>query len=169
MTCAVVRFARRKASWELPDAASIRDVEFKTREGEVDLRPSVYDIDDSDLTKAFAEHAAAAPIDPPGSALGVDLAGLEMTLDPTAGNDRFAFTRAHHREIKLESVEQLDTLIDLARVEREKRSRPVLKANVYKYVTECLQAGDPERSDLAGSAAARHWLRGVLKKVSGAK
>ena len=47
MTCAVVRFARRKASWELPDAASIRDVEFKTREGEVDLRPSVYDIDDS--------------------------------------------------------------------------------------------------------------------------
>ena len=80
MTQVVIRFAKRKAAWETADPAEIREVEFKDKDGRYDLRPSVYEIDRQQAVRAFAEHAAAAPIDPPGTALGIDLRGVPFKV-----------------------------------------------------------------------------------------
>lgn len=68
----IIRFAKRKAAWEETSAEVIRDIEFRRKDGEYDLRPSVYCIDGRESVRCFAEHAAAAPIEMPASALGLD-------------------------------------------------------------------------------------------------
>ncbi len=127
MSGLVVRFARRKAAWEAADAAEIREIEFKDKDGKYDFRPSVYEVAEEQLVRAFAEHAAAAPIDPPGSALGIDLSGVRFKVEPQFGSDTFSFTRNRHREIVLSSRSDLDEVIELACRELESRRRDVAK------------------------------------------
>lgn len=159
MTRVVVRFAKRKAAWETADAAQIREVEFKDKDGRYDLRPSVYEVEQDQVVRAFAEHAAAAPIDPPGSALGVDLRGVRFKLEAEPGNDKFAFTRDQHREIALSSPADLDEVIELACRELAIRRADITKASVYKYVSERLEAQDKEWLDLLESPDAKDWLK----------
>lgn len=159
MTQVVVRFAKRKAAWETADAAHIRDVEFKDKDGRYDLRPSVYKVEQHQVVQAFAEHAAAAPIDPPGSALGVDFRGVRFKLEPEPGNDKFAFTRDQHLEIALSSKAELDEVIEFACRELTTRRTEIAKASVYKYVSERLEAQDKEWLDLVESPDAKDWLK----------
>ena len=167
MTRVIVRFAKRKAAWEGADATQIREVEFRDKNGEYDLRPSVYDIDQVDLVRAFAEHAAAAPIDPPGSALSIDFLGVESPLSQQPGNDKFAFTRDRHRELTLSTRAELDAAIEFVCSNLSERTRDTSKASVYAYVSERLEANDSEWVDLADSIAAKDWLRRLNSKRSG--
>lgn len=164
MTRVVVRFARRKAAWETSDPVQIREVEFKDRDGRYDLRPSVYEVETDHVVRAFAEHAAAAPIDPPGSALGVDLRGVRFKLEAEPGNDKFTFTREQHREIALSSLAELDEVIELACRELKTRRTDITKESVYKYVGERLDAQDKEWLDLLESPNAKDWLKKLNAK-----
>lgn len=159
MTRLVVRFAKRKAAWEEANARQIREVEFRDKNGEYDLRPSVYEIEDADLVRAFAEHAAAAPIDPPGSALSIDFLGVRSRLDQQPGNDKFAFTRDRHRELALSTPAELDAAIELVCTDLSARKRATSRSSVYQYVSGRLDANDSEWIDVAESIAAKDWLK----------
>ncbi len=163
----VVRFAKRKAAWETGDATHIREVEFKDKDGEYDLRPSVYEVDRGEVVRTFAEHAAAAPIDPPGSALGIDLRDLRFPLEPELGNDKFAFTRDRHREMALSSRAELDELIAHACKDLAVRKVEITKTSVYEYVSERLEALDKEWLDVLGSVGAKGWLKKLDAKRQG--
>jgi hypothetical protein len=159
VTPVVVRFAKRKAAWETADATNIRDVEFKNRDGDYDLRPSVYEVEEGQLVQAFAEHAGAAPIEPPRSTLSINLRGSRFALERTPGKDRFAFTRQQHREISLSTMEELDELIHFACQDLVARSSEISKASVCKYVSEQLATQDKEWIDLLDSPDAKEWLK----------
>lgn len=169
MSGVVVRFAKRKAAWEAADASVIREVEFKNRDGQYDLRPSVYEVGEEHLVQAFAEHAAAAPIDPPGSALGIDLTGAPFELKPEPGSDKFSFTRDRHREFALSSASELDLVIVHACRDLTSRRREIPRASVYKYVSERLEADDEEWTSLLDSTAAKDWLRKLAAKRAATK
>ncbi len=164
MTGLVVRFAKRKAAWENPDAATIREVEFKDKNGQYDLRPSTYAVSEEQIVQAFAEHAAAAPIDPPGSALGIDLSGVRFKVEAELGSNKFSFTRDRHREVVLSSTAELDEIIELACREFKRRRRDITKASVYKYVSDRLAANDKEWTDLLESPDAKGWLKTLATK-----
>lgn len=166
----VVRFAKRKAAWETADAAQIREVEFKDKDGKYDLRPSVYAIGKEQVVRTFAEHAAAAPIDPPGSALAIDFRGVRFKLDEEPGNIQFTFTRERHRDIALSTQTELDELIELACKDLATRKFEIAKASVYEYVYERLELEDKEWLDLLESGAAKDWLKKLdAKRKAGAK
>jgi hypothetical protein len=160
----IIRFARRKAAWESTDAAEIRKVEFTNKNGELDLRPSVYDVDASEVIRTFAEHAAAAPIDPPGSALGVDMSGIRLELNNEPGNKRFAFTRERHREIVVETEAAIEQLISSVLATLASRLHSIPKAEVYAYVASRFQVADDEWVELSESTAAKEWLRTLAIK-----
>jgi hypothetical protein len=162
---------KRKAAWEATDAREIREVEFKTKDGQYDLRPSVYEIEEEELVQAFAEHAAAAPIDPPGSALGIDFFGVRSKVESALGNDKFSFIRAQHREIALSSASELDEVIELARRELSSRRRDIPKASVYTYVSERLAANDRSGRDSSNhqepKSGSRSWLPSAWRPGNG--
>lgn len=68
----LIRFARRLSSWESETGDDdLLQTEFWDRNrGQPDLRPSVYEIEPTDVVRAFAEHATA--FNPPASSGGVD-------------------------------------------------------------------------------------------------
>ena len=107
----IIRFAKRKAAWEETSAEVIRDIEFRRKDGEYDLRPSVYCIDGRESVRCFAEHAAAAPIEMPASALGLDFTDTKLSLANTPGSSKFKFIEQCHREIIAESATDLCGLI----------------------------------------------------------
>jgi hypothetical protein len=162
----VVRFAKRKAVWETADPIQIRDVEFRDKNGEYDLRPSAYEVEEEDIVRTFAEHAAAAPIDPPGSALSIDFEGINVKIEHRPGNDQFAFTRDRHREIVLSTRVDLEAAIQVVCANLTMRKKETSKASVYEYVSGRLEANDNEWLDLAESTSAKDWLKKLYAKRS---
>lgn len=163
MSAVIVRFAKRKAAWETPDITEIRNVEFRTRDGEYDLRPSVYEVEEEQVVQTFAEHAAAAPIEPPGSALGIDFSGVRFKLEVQPGNDKFAFTCACHREFVLATIADLDEIITFACRDLTKRRREIAKDSVTNYVTARLEADDEEWTELLDPPTSK-WLQRLAAK-----
>jgi len=161
----VLRFAKRRASWEEPTAAGVREIEFTNRKtGVVDLRPSVYAVDEGEVLRAYAEHAAAAPIDPEAAPLGIDLGGMKLRVEASDGSIKFQLTRTRHAEIVVEDVAALDALIDIARTELPARSRNLKKADVRKFVQEKLAAGNEEWSRLAEEPTCKDWVKKLRPK-----
>jgi hypothetical protein len=114
LSAVLVRFARRLANWEqLLPVEQLQEREFRTRDGGPDLRPSVYEVSLSgeELVRAYAEHAAG--IDPPRTALGIDVTepARERKVEPTPGSPSFTFIRERHREIELRDVGELHAFI----------------------------------------------------------
>ena len=159
-----MRFAKRKAAWETADLGQIRDVEFKDKDGDYDLRPSVYEIDEKQIVQAFAEHAATAPIDPPRSALGIDFSGVQFPLLRKPGGKRFALIREQHREVELDSQSDLEDMIATVCRDLSARRRDVPKSAVYKYVGGQLEAADHEWIDIAESVDAKDWLKRIAER-----
>jgi len=166
VTRLLIRFAKRKAAWEEANATQIREVEFRDKNGdyEYDLRPSVYEIEAEEIVRAFAEHAAAASIDPPGSALSIDFQGVSFKIEREPGNDRFAFTRDRHRELALLTRAELDAAIEFVCRDLSSRRKETSKSSVYQYVSARLEANDHEWLDLAESVAAKDWLKRLYAK-----
>jgi len=155
----LVRFARRLANWEeeLP-VEELQKREFKARNGGPDLRPSVYELDPAQThrVRAYAEHAVG--LDPPATALGLDLTEPQRPIDPTAGSPRFQFIRERHREIVLEDAGALHAFIREILVNLGERKHQVTRQEVVAYVRERLQAADEEWTLAAGERDAKAWL-----------
>lgn len=148
----LVRFAKRRTAWE-PNVTltELLEVEFKQKNGQVDLCPSTYRIDPHQLVQAYAEHAASAPISPPSSppALGIDAQNTLFRATPCAGKSRFAFTRDAHHEVILGDRADLERFVELLRAEASSRCHAIAKADVLAYVRGRLAAVDPEWQQVA--------------------
>ncbi len=154
----LIRFARRLSSWEAEtgDDDLVKTEFWDRNRGQPDLRPSVYEIDASEVIRAFAEHATA--FNPPGSAGGVDLGGMGRPVDTTPGETGFSFTMESHRELVLTDKEDLLALVRQVRGSLAERIHRVSKAQVRDYARARLLSGDEEWERAKGAADAQEWL-----------
>ncbi len=157
------RFAKRRAAWESGNPTEIREVEFKSRDGGADLRPSVYQVDDPELVRTYAEHAAAAPLrDPPTTTRCLDLEGTSDEISDEPGNSWFRFSRERHREIVFSGTDALEEMIRIV-VRDAARHRDVKKADILQYARDRFAEKDVEWQALKESDRAPSWV----KKASG--
>jgi hypothetical protein len=139
----LIRFSKRLAVWEPGHTPEeIQHSEFRKKDGAVDLRPSVYEIQNSEVVRAFAEHATV--ISPPSSSAGIDLGGLGSEVKSTPGSTGFAFTTSAHRELSLRNKEDLFNLIGNALAGLSSRLHHVTRAQIMTYAKARLAAIDPE-------------------------
>ena len=119
-----------------------------SRDGAVDLRPSVYVLDaDPDaigalVVRIHAEHTASF-LRPPNVAAGVDFDGVgEPHLEPSPGETRFRFANERHHELLLDDENALRKLIDAVRETIDGRVHSVSLAQMLDHIIE--QRAEPE-------------------------
>jgi hypothetical protein len=150
----LIRFSKRHAVWEPGHTPEeIQHSEFRQRDGSLDLRPSVYEIEVAEIVRAFAEHATV--FSPPSSNAGIDLGGLGHEVRYTPGRTGFTFTTSAHRELSIGNKEALFDLIAKVLVDLDSRSHPVTRAEIMTYAKARLAAMDPE------------WQRAVTRTRTG--
>jgi hypothetical protein len=159
VTVRLLRFARRRAAWESPSPEYIRDVEFRDREGKADLRPSMYFVEEKEILRCYAEHAAAIPIDPPRSALvvfGEACAGDKIREE--AGSEKFIFIRERHREVHVIDEAGLTGFVTcLLDSVKNERAEVGLK-DVVAYAQQRLLARDGEWLAVVMAPDAKPWM-----------
>ncbi len=156
----LVRFAKRRAAWEPSTPLDeFQEIEFRRRDGGPDLTPSVYQLDGThdEAVRAYAEHAAAGPIDPPKVALGVQLAARARSVIKTKGSPQFAFVRDRHREVRLRDVTELKALARELREQPSERRHTVTKTEVISYAAARAQVGDEEWARVAAAGTPK-WV-----------
>lgn len=157
----LIRFARRLSSWDPATPENdLLETEFRDRDrGEPDLRPSVYQIDASEVVRAYAEHATA--FEPPASAGGYDLGGTGRPVEVTPGMTGFAFTQDTHREIVLSDPDDLVALVREVKASLATRSYPVRRDQVREYVRARLTDRNPEWERRKAEGGAKKWLKNI--------
>lgn len=151
------RFVRRAAAWEEDRTVDqIIEIEFRTRDGNVDLRPSVYAVEqDAELIQACAEHTTIC--DPKRPTLALNCT-TDRPVEMTPGSLSFEFTRERHREILLKDRADLAGLVKTLKGERTRHVR-VTEAEVTSYVTARIEREDPEWIAAATADNAKKWVR----------
>jgi hypothetical protein len=165
----LVKFARRKTAWaEAAEnkitVADLQEKEFKNKDGKgPDLTISVYEVGSHEVTvRAYAEHAAAAPIDPPPTTTAMNAAGLCATLRRSAGSDKFEFIRDNHHEIILADINELHALIAEILKEYAHRQDAVRRKEVTGYASSRLRESDPEWLAMLADAQCKTWIRELV-------
>ncbi len=158
-----LRVGKYKSSWDADVSDSeVARLEFAARAGGLDLRPSVYSVEQAEVVRALTEHLVQLR---PPVAQGRDellLNGLApYVLSRREGS--FAFTNERHAELHLADEADVLRLVGLVRADRERRRRRERSA-IVRYVCDRLACGDPEwqafmrsRADWAEQAA--KWAR----------
>lgn len=140
----ILRVVSRWSVWERGAPNEIVDYHFRAREGGTDLRPSVYETDDdaAEILRVMAEHSSGS--NSLTTMRGIDLAGACLR-DPiaTPGDLRFTFTRGRHRELVLESRQELVEIVRRVLPELEARTRVADKRAIKEYVASAVEASDP--------------------------
>lgn len=158
MTRALIRFAKRRASWEEPRAVEeLQQLEFKLRDGGPDLRPSAYLLDsvDEQLIRVYAEHAHR--IDPQREGLALDVMAAAEVLQSRLGDVPFQFARERHREVVLDDVGALHAFIEF--VVGESKRHSVTREQVVAYAQQRMEGRDEEWWLAAAAPGAKRWLR----------
>lgn len=146
----LLRFGRRRSSWELDDVGAIAAVEFRKGDGH-DLSPSAYELEarDSDelhsrTVRLYAEHAASFLGSPPNGIRPLDLSGLREQV-ATDGSTLFHYANACHRELRLTSETDLLRLVEQVKRELARRMQEAVSAAaMLDYAAARLLAEDPE-------------------------
>lgn len=159
----LIRFSKRRTSWESTDASFICKSEFKDRNGNYDLRPSVYEIDDQEIVRTYAEHIAAIPIDPErgNGCSAVDFfLGSSVKVEQTVGMKDFQLIFRQHRELVFSDKDEIETVISTIVDEIEARHWKVSKSDVQNYARERLSAEDEEWiAVVEKNKTKKRWLR----------
>jgi hypothetical protein len=156
----LVRFAKRRTAWESTSADDVCAIEFRDPQGKFDLRPSVYKIAEEEITRCYAEHAAAIPIDPPRTALAVfseTCAGERVRDEP--GADAFAFIRERHREVDVADETGLKAFVECLLRALPSAGSEVKQKDLIAYARARIAAADPEWLAITTGTAAKPWLR----------
>lgn len=149
----VLRLGKRRTSWEKSDPREIAALEFSSREGGLDHRPSVYVLQpslDSEVrplaTRVRAEHQVSfmSPPDPSGTAEH-DLEGLPGALPVSCpGKTKFSFANTVHAELHLQDDEAVFHLVEQLLAQRTARVVALSQSDTMSYVRSRLAADDPE-------------------------
>jgi hypothetical protein len=137
----LIRIGRRREVFANNDPAEVIASEF-TFDGELDLNPSIYQIQINDLTRCHAEHTASANLDPKGRT-NYDLENLCSSVDAPL-NERFSFISHAHREIQLRSKDELLSMIASLMLDIDSRKHKTEKSSLKKYVSDRVTTGDEE-------------------------
>jgi len=143
----LLRIGRRRTSWESADVVTIVETEFRRRDGEIDLRPSVYEVADElpTIVRTHAEHCAAAGMHPPRDGCRhVNLAIDGQMVRESPGNDYFEHTNSCHRELVFESEGAMCTFLSEIVKDASTRRRRTHGSDIRSYAKECLAQEDPE-------------------------
>ena len=140
----LLRLVKRRTSWEPEiDLDETMETEFH-RNGQIDLRLSVYEVEPRHeaILRVHAEHAATFLQDPPHGGNNLDLRGVE-TLK-TTGASRFKFTREFHRELVFQDEAELREFISGMCGSLKCRIYRIEKKQIREYITSRFKDGDPE-------------------------
>lgn len=161
MSSLLLRVIKRRTSLELRDPSEVCSIEFRTKDGEPDLRVSTYEIDDQQaiIVRAHAEHSANVPLNPPCGGPSLHFGGVGPAVPSRAS--RFQFTEEAHREICFGSESELIKGVAAVLAEKTSRQRQASRDEVRNYVRDRLLAQDAEWSKFCTTNSA--W-----KKWSGA-
>ena len=165
MATILLRIGRRRTSAEAENAHCFVEVEFSTKTSQLDLRPSVYEIAEEQLTQAHAEHIASNHLTP-RSARDFDVKDLHSRMAATLGASCFALTRQAHRELTFESEAELHDFAARLLAEESTRSRAISKSDLREYVIAKIRKQDGEwmnifegLSEGSGGREWRKWFR----------
>lgn len=156
----LLRFARRRTAWESPSAEYVRDIEFRDREGNPDLRPSMYLVEPGDIIRCYAEHAAAIPVDPPRSALVVfSEACADERVHEEPGSEKFAFIRGRHREVHVVDEAALTAFVACLLVGLKVEHAEVAARDVVAYGQARVLARDGEWLAVVTAPDSKAWMK----------
>lgn len=157
----LVRFAKKRTTvWEGDrSVAEIQRAEFVLRDGEPDLKPSVYEVVAHEVIRAYAEHTAAIPLELSNS-LGIDCSKHEFPEEPSEGQPCFEFIKTRHREILVGDVSGLHRLVAILKGSIAAiNSHPVTKEEVREYARARVVANDPEWAAVLARPTTKKWMR----------
>jgi hypothetical protein len=117
-------------------------VEFRTPDGVLDLRPSVFEIELRDLVRAYAEFATSRH--PLETTIGIDVANVPWRFEQCPGGTNFRFTEDAHREVVLRDEADLLDFIREIRKNFESRKHRVERLQVVRYAEDRLANMDSE-------------------------
>lgn len=168
MNAVLLRIARYRASLELTDPEQLIEQEFRTRDGEMDLRLSTYEFPGTDsadrgqrVVQVHAEHSASLLRDPPRGQRSIDLAGLRANIATTRGETKFRFTTKAHRELVLADGADLRDLVVALLQGLHDRTFDVTKAAVIGYAAQRVLESDPEWVAALDAPERNEWRRQV--------
>lgn len=149
----LLRITKRRTSWE-PGTAfedTLR-AEFRTKQGSLDLRLSVYEVEDAAdiITRTYAEHAAGAGLNPPRGATNMNLRCAEQCIVQAPGASSFRFTREAHRELLFSNDSALREFVQHMHDELESRQRKTTLEQLKEFVRARLISCDPEWTEHCG-------------------
>jgi hypothetical protein len=154
MSSLLLRVVKRRASLELADPVEVCAVEFRTKDGEFDLRVSAYEIDDQQtlIVRTHAEHSANVPLNPPCGGPSLHFGGVGAVVETQTS--QFVFIRGAHREICFDDKSDLVRGVATVLAEKAARRRHASKEEVRGYVRDRLQGQDAEWSDFCATNTA---------------
>jgi hypothetical protein len=154
------RVARRRSSWtEARPAEEVAEYELRAPNGGLDLRPSVYDLDDTEdhHVRAWAEHVSR--IEPERRGLLIVATPPPGPVVHTPGTGPFAFTRARHRELQLSTESAAISWVRTLQAKSSSHQRKVSLEQARSYAATQLREGDPEWGAAATHPGAKKWVR----------
>ena len=164
--------SRRRTIWE--DGASVDDainVDFRSKSGELDLRPSVYVFEvaahdvHSAVVRLRAEHSFSFAKPPNAGATQIDLEGATARpIEQSVGGSRFEFANTHHHEILLEGESDLKELVQAVHAGFQEREHAVQRDEVLTYAANREDAGDAEWAALLADPEKKEWSKLVAKQ-----
>jgi hypothetical protein len=143
----LLRISPRRTLCESVDLEEILETAFRAYgKASLDLQPSTYQVDHmAEVPRVKAEHAAAAPLDPPTRGSGAfDMQDLVRDVRVEPGKALFAFLAAAHRNAHFESETQLREAVSKVVAERNERMVVTPKVQLAAYARGRVKAADPE-------------------------
>jgi hypothetical protein len=138
----LLRVGRRATDWASGDLDKVINGEFLMR-GLVELQASVYQIEETQLVRAVAEHGASNKLGMRGFA-NIDLSSDRAFVE-APGDSMFEFTRVAHRELHFADEDDLRTFLRTQILPTVDRRRHVVpRAKIKEYVTSRLTSRDAE-------------------------
>ncbi|WP_437958407.1 hypothetical protein WME76_01280 [Sorangium sp. So ce119] len=152
-------FYRFNTADTAPDAQSLYDAEFEDKHGRPDLEPSLYEVHHEAVAQTLAEHAAAAPISPPGRKAGIDVrsTGEQYYTDETSAP--FHHIRTAHRVLRFSDAAALRAFVGRLYELKESGAAECVRVagqDIRDYVR--LHAKDDEWSLFLASAS-KDWRK----------
>ena len=164
----LVRLGRRRAVGEGESAEEFLQLEFRARDGGLDLYPSVYATDGSSekLAQIHAEHAASFLQSPPRGGQHFMVEEIaDHRVNATTGQTRFLYTRYHHKELVFDDPNQLREFAAALHAALSSRARATTLTDIVRHIrTELGAASDEWRLFVDDAATSPAW-----KKLVGAK
>lgn len=138
------RVAQRKSVWEEKDPAEVVKVEFRDRHGVVDLRPSVYEAQDTEQAlQCCAEHAGSFLS--PTTVLAVEFSGGGAVVT-NAGTTFFAFSNEQHREVVFHDEVALTRHVATVLADVEDRRHRFTREEVKTHVAANKESAEWQRA-----------------------